>query len=111
MPKRTTYSFKVNIETDKKTEQRFFRMLAHEMVEQILKSPQRGRSYGYSLDNPRKTDGMIPHARGPTVNRSKDLDFSRADVRKKETRKLVRRLAKGRCITMREMAVRTTASD
>ncbi len=108
MPRRVKYQVKVTIEADSKTETLFYRKLAKEMVEQIMgkpkerpkrKMPQLKIIKPNSKRKPRRN--LKP---GPVIYTSKDLDFSKEEIRRKETRKLIRRLAKEKGISTREMA-------
>jgi hypothetical protein len=114
--KKVRYQVKVTIEADTKTETLFYSKLAKEMVEQIMGKPKepitRARKPKITLEKPKgKINGRKKSKKGPITYRSKDLDFSMETVRRKETRKLIRKLAKEKGITTREMATQVSFDD
>jgi len=103
---------RIRIIPDPKEEGLFYSVLAKQIVNATIGRRPRARKPRLTLKKPRvKRNGGRTVRRGPNVHYSKDLDFSKEEIRRRETRKLIRKMAKKRRLTVREMAVRIQFND
>lgn len=78
----------------------------------LEEAKKRARKPKINIDRlPAKRKPRKKYNKGPVKYRSKDLDFSKEEIRRRETRKLIRKLAKEKRITTRDMATLIESDD